>query len=79
MNNNKWDPGEEYSKQKKQLIAKVLRAWLAQRKQEGRTIRNQCMVQLAAYQVGFYKPLSRLWLLGSKIQLEGFEQKNDVL
>lgn len=40
MNNNKWDPGEEYSKQKKQLIAKVLRAWLAQRKQEGRTIRN---------------------------------------
>lgn len=36
VNNSKWDQGEEYFRQKKQLIAKVLRPWLEQRKQARR-------------------------------------------
>lgn len=36
VNNSKWDQGEEHFRQKKQLIAKVLRPWLEHRKQARR-------------------------------------------
>lgn len=36
VNNSKWDQREEYFRQKKQLMAKVLRPWLEQRKQARR-------------------------------------------
>lgn len=36
VKNSKWDQVEQYFRQKKQLIAKVLRPWLEQKKQARR-------------------------------------------